>query len=160
MLSQLVRLKKCSKGQSLVEFALLLPIILLLMMGIVQFGIIFNAQVQITSAAREGVRLASVGGSPGQVRMLIENVTEGTLCLELEEVILEVKGENENDEGEGENENDEGEGEEVYSPSRGSELTVTIQAKVEVIVPLMGFIFPDSGFPISAEASMRYQRFK
>jgi Flp pilus assembly protein TadG len=49
-----------ARGQSLVEFALVLMPLLLILLGIIQFGFIFNAQVTITNAAREGARTATV----------------------------------------------------------------------------------------------------
>ena len=49
------------KGASAVEFALVLPIFLMLVLGIFQFGIAFNNWIAITHAAREGARLAAVG---------------------------------------------------------------------------------------------------
>lgn len=49
-------------GQGLVEFALVLPILLLLLLGIVQFGLLFGTQLNIENASREGARLASVLG--------------------------------------------------------------------------------------------------
>jgi Flp pilus assembly protein TadG len=48
------------RGQSLVEFALILTPLLMILLGIIQFGLIFNAQVTITNAAREGARAATV----------------------------------------------------------------------------------------------------
>ncbi|MFN8621773.1 MAG: TadE/TadG family type IV pilus assembly protein [Chloroflexota bacterium] len=48
------------RGQSLVEFAIVLTPLMLLMMGIVQLGLVFNAYVTISSAAREAARAASV----------------------------------------------------------------------------------------------------
>jgi|1186.fasta_scaffold20544_4 Flp pilus assembly protein TadG len=53
------------QGQALVEFAILLPVLLLLLLGIVQFGLAFNNYIQVTSAAREGARKASVSRSLG-----------------------------------------------------------------------------------------------
>jgi Flp pilus assembly protein TadG len=47
-------------GQSLVEFSLVLVPLLLLILGIVQFGLIFNAYVTITNAAREGARTGTI----------------------------------------------------------------------------------------------------
>jgi len=44
-----------------VEFALLLPLLLLLVFGIVDFGRALNAQITLTQAAREGARLAALG---------------------------------------------------------------------------------------------------
>ena len=49
------------KGASAVEFALVLPIFIMLVFGIFQFGIAFNNWIAITHAAREGARLAAVG---------------------------------------------------------------------------------------------------
>jgi len=44
-----------------VEFALLLPLLLLLVFGIIDFGRALNAQITLTQAAREGARLAALG---------------------------------------------------------------------------------------------------
>ena len=49
-----------SRGQSLVEFALVLTPLLLLMLAIVQFGLIFNGYVTLSNAVREGARTASI----------------------------------------------------------------------------------------------------
>ncbi|HQF02856.1 MAG TPA: TadE/TadG family type IV pilus assembly protein [Phycicoccus sp.] len=49
------------RGAAAVEFALILPILLVLIGGIVDFGRAFFAQVVITNAAREGARAAVVG---------------------------------------------------------------------------------------------------
>jgi len=43
-----------------VEFALLLPLLLLIIFGIIDFGRALNAQITLTQAAREGARLASL----------------------------------------------------------------------------------------------------
>ena len=44
-------------GQSLVEFALVLPVLMMILMGIIEFGRIWMSQNAVTNAAREGVRL-------------------------------------------------------------------------------------------------------
>jgi Flp pilus assembly protein TadG len=49
-----------SHGQSLVEFALVLTPLFLVLLGIIQFGFIFNAYVTLTNAAREGARSGTV----------------------------------------------------------------------------------------------------
>lgn len=48
------------RGQSLVEFALILPVLMLVLMGIIQMGFVFNAYVTISNATREGARTATV----------------------------------------------------------------------------------------------------
>jgi len=49
-----------ARGQSLVEFALVLPLFLVLVMGIADFGLAVFSYNSITNAAREGARLAIV----------------------------------------------------------------------------------------------------
>ena len=51
------------RGATAVEFALLLPLLLLIVFGIIDFGRALNAQVTLTQAAREGARLASLAGA-------------------------------------------------------------------------------------------------
>jgi Flp pilus assembly protein TadG len=51
--------RKCESGQSLVELALLMPLLLLLVLGIVDLGRVFNAYIAITNASREGALCGS-----------------------------------------------------------------------------------------------------
>jgi len=53
---------KKQNGATAVEFALILPWLIAIMFGIIQFGIAFNNWIVISNAAREGARLASVEG--------------------------------------------------------------------------------------------------
>jgi Flp pilus assembly protein TadG len=53
--------KKADRGVVVVEFALVLPVLLLILFGIIDFGRALNAQITLTGAAREGVRLAALG---------------------------------------------------------------------------------------------------
>lgn len=55
-----LRRKPASRGQALVEFALVVLPLLLLIVGIVQFGLLLNANVTLTNAAREGARAGSI----------------------------------------------------------------------------------------------------
>jgi len=48
------------EGQNLVEFALLLPILMYILMGIMQFGLIFAVYLTLNNAVREGARWASI----------------------------------------------------------------------------------------------------
>ena len=57
--------RKKEKGQALVEFAIILPVLLLILFGILQFGVTFNQYISVTAAAREGARKASVSRSLG-----------------------------------------------------------------------------------------------
>jgi Flp pilus assembly protein TadG len=48
------------RGAAAVEMALVLPVPLFILMGLIDFGRAYNAQIQLSAAAREGVRLASL----------------------------------------------------------------------------------------------------
>jgi Flp pilus assembly protein TadG len=48
------------RGQSLVEFALVMMPLFIILLGIIQFGFIFNAYVTMTNAARDSARLGTV----------------------------------------------------------------------------------------------------
>lgn len=54
------RRRKRSHGQSLVEFAVVLPVFLLILCGILDFGFALYSRMSVINAAREGARAASV----------------------------------------------------------------------------------------------------
>lgn len=53
-------------GQALVEFAFVLPFLLLLMVAMIDFGILFYTQMTLTNAAWEGARAGATIVDPGQ----------------------------------------------------------------------------------------------
>ena len=58
-----IRYRRRERGQALVEIALILPIFLLLLLGIVQFGTVFRDYIALTDATRVGARQAAVARS-------------------------------------------------------------------------------------------------
>jgi hypothetical protein len=64
-MDQQVRSRKKSRGQGLVEFALIVPILLLLIFGIIDFGWIMFNYSQIYNGLREATRYGSVVGFSG-----------------------------------------------------------------------------------------------
>jgi Flp pilus assembly protein TadG len=57
------RRSRRSRGQAMVEFTLILPMLLLLILGIYQFGQTYADYIQVTNAARDGGRKALVSRS-------------------------------------------------------------------------------------------------
>lgn len=57
------RRSRRSRGQAMVEFTLILPLLLLLILGIYQFGQTYADYIQVTNAARDGGRKALVSRS-------------------------------------------------------------------------------------------------
>jgi len=65
-LTFLARLHRQGRGQALVEFALVFPLFLLLLMTIITFGLYVFYNQQLQNAAREGARFAAVHSSTAQ----------------------------------------------------------------------------------------------
>ncbi len=49
-----------SRGAAAVEFALVLPLLVLILFGTIEFGRAYNAKTTLTHAAREGVRVLAL----------------------------------------------------------------------------------------------------
>jgi len=65
------------RGAVAVEMAMVAPILFILMFGVVEFGMMFHCIMQLHNMAREGARLAAVGGQPAAVATRINSA--GTL---------------------------------------------------------------------------------
>jgi Flp pilus assembly protein TadG len=59
------RLTHRHDGQAVVEFVVILPVLLLVLLAIYQFGQVFVNYMDVTSAAREGARKAAVSRAAG-----------------------------------------------------------------------------------------------
>jgi hypothetical protein len=55
----------CERGAELIEFALIFPTLLLVVLGIMDFGFLFQRYEVVTNAAREGARIAILPGYDG-----------------------------------------------------------------------------------------------
>lgn len=133
------RIGKDEKGQSLVEFALVLPILLLFLLGIIEFGWLLNAQISLTSAAREGARLAAVEK--------IEEFDESDIIALIQPTV------------------DNNFSQFKVSPSIDPNLITgtgvyLVEIKLEGnIKPLVGFFIKEEFFPIKADARMRLENY-
>ena len=122
------------RGQSLLEFALVLPILLLLFFGIIEFGIIFSDNLIISQAAREGARVGVVGGSDEEIVNTVEHIA-GTLDQNhLQIAISPPEGER----------------------TRGNSLKVEVRYSVQIMTPFMAEIIPNP-YPLSAAVTMRVE---
>lgn len=61
LIQRVGRLLRRNDGASAAEFAMILPLLLLFLFGIVQYGIMFFAYNNMSNAAREGARAMAVG---------------------------------------------------------------------------------------------------
>ncbi|MFZ5595960.1 MAG: TadE family protein [Bacillota bacterium] len=125
---------KDNNGQAMVELALVLPILLVLFMGVVEFGRIFHSYLIITNASREGARVAITGKSDADIEARVDLTTSS---LEKTEVTTTI------------------------SPAQslrrsGSLATVEVKYNVDLIFPLFDLFVPDP-LPISASTTMRVE---
>jgi Flp pilus assembly protein TadG len=81
------RTKHNEDGAAAVEMALVLPILLLLVFGIVEFGFIFNRYISVTHAAREGVRHLALGLDPAEAELKAKGATGDIVSADVSEPI-------------------------------------------------------------------------
>jgi Flp pilus assembly protein TadG len=70
-----VQFGRSEKGQAIVEFALVMPVLLLLIVGLIEFSFVLNSRNTVLFASRDGSMLAAEGGS-----------LDGTDCVVLQRV--------------------------------------------------------------------------
>lgn len=61
------RLASGERGASAVEFAIIASLLIMLVFGIIQFGIAYHRQQGLEAAAREGARTASIGATQTEI---------------------------------------------------------------------------------------------
>ncbi|MEX2407363.1 MAG: TadE/TadG family type IV pilus assembly protein [Actinomycetota bacterium] len=104
-------------GSAVVEFALLLPILLLLLLAVVQVGVLASDRLLLAQAARAGAREAAIQESDEGVR---EAATKAGAGLDPERLRLEV----------------------TRTGSRGSPVTVSLSYDVRIVGVLAGWLLP------------------
>jgi Flp pilus assembly protein TadG len=71
------RKRSCGdNGVVAIEFALVLPLLLLLLGGVIQFGRAYNAKVELTGAVREGVRAWTLHAGDASFTKTVDEVTK------------------------------------------------------------------------------------
>jgi Flp pilus assembly protein TadG len=63
------------RGASAVEFAFILPLLLVLVLGIAEFGRAFQVQGTLSAAAREGVRMMALQNDPAAATSAVRNAS-------------------------------------------------------------------------------------
>ncbi|MBN9104430.1 MAG: pilus assembly protein [Propionibacteriaceae bacterium] len=63
-----LRSRSPERGAAALEFALVAPVLILMIMGMVDFGMVVNAQAVVANGARDGARVASLNGSEANAR--------------------------------------------------------------------------------------------
>ncbi|MCO4275103.1 pilus assembly protein [Pseudarthrobacter sp. HLT3-5] len=61
------------RGAVAVEFAIVAPLLVMLLLGIMEFSRAYNAQASLAAAAREGVRVMAISNNPAAARTAAKN---------------------------------------------------------------------------------------
>lgn len=127
------------RGQSMVEFAVVLPVLLMLILAIFEFGRVYNAQVTVTQAAREGARRGVIYTTNNTS---LNNARNQALAfataagLEMDRVTVTAQ----------------------YVDVAGDTndaVLVTVTSAVQIVTPVIGQFFTDSQVTVTGAAQMR-----
>ncbi|WP_373231873.1 TadE family protein [Cohnella sp.] len=124
---------KEQKGQSLVEFALLLPLLLLLICGIVDLGRLLFAFVSLNMTSQEAVRLGGLGKDDAEIVSYARNHVRVGDASELQVTISPGQS----------------------TRKSGENITVTLTYSLPLVTPLMTEIMPDP--VLSANSTIRVE---
>ena len=89
------------KGQSLVEFGIILPIILILLAGAVELGIGLFQYIQLRDAAQEGALFGSICQRTDLIELRARNSSSSPLDLNSPEVVVQTSFDGTGDVGDG-----------------------------------------------------------
>ncbi|MCA9847396.1 MAG: pilus assembly protein [Dehalococcoidia bacterium] len=138
------------QGQAVVELVLILPLVLVLVFAIVEFGVALNARLTVQNAASEGARYGSLGSPPGDASCAANTARGRALSasggmLDCSEITITYPGG-------------------VGSATRGDEVAVHISHEYTAVTPLGGLLqligavgFPDT-LTLSACSSGRLEQ--
>lgn len=121
------------KGQSLVETALILPVVILLLMGMFEFSRIFGSYLLITYTGRESARMAAVGKSDTQI---IDNIHAKAGLLDMANLQVTINP--------------------AGNRRTGQDVNVKIKYKVIIYAPIVQNILPNP-FYVESNTYMRVE---
>ncbi len=116
------------RGQALLEMALVLPILILLLLGVVELGQVTYSYITVNNAARAGARVASVGGTDSDIAAAVQQASPALTSADLTVNISPVQG----------------------SRQSGQPVTVDVRYPVTLVMPIPQGIIPN---PVIVEAA-------
>lgn len=122
-------------GQSMVETALVLPIMILIIMAIIDFGFLFNNYIVLSNASREAARMAAVGATDAAISATINSLTGTLIAANRTTSILPVQS----------------------LRTHGTQVTVIISYDNHMITPVIAAIFPGGATQLQSKTVMRVE---
>ena len=124
---------KKKRGQAIVEFALILPVFILILLGIMEFGLVFHQYLVVTAASREGARVAALGGTDAETRTIVNNSAASVNTGQLTTTITPA------------------------NRVKGQTVSVQVTNPVTIRAPLISQAFPQNPFPVTGTTIMRVE---
>lgn len=131
------RFHKNQKGQTLVEFALILPIIIIILFGITEFGRAFYSYIVITNAAREGARAGVVGKSNAEIIEKVKQTAPLNPPIEDSDITITPSDKS--------------------ARTPGVSLNVEVQYEVNLITPIISNVLGKDTIILKSKAVMRVE---
>lgn len=117
----LKKFRRAEQGQALVELALVLPVLIMLAFGIIEFGRVFNAYLVVNQSAREGARQGIVGATDSEIITAVNNSASTLNTANLTITITPSQ---------------------TYR-IRGASLAVSVKYPVSIYIPLLSAVIPN-----------------
>lgn len=127
--------KKKIEGQAMVEFALVLPILIMLICGIIDFGWIFGNQILVNNATREAARDTAIHYS--EFASQVEVVENAESIVEAKAQILKNVGV-------------------TVTLTAGENVTLSVEGTIPLLTPLTS-IFMGETYAMKAKSVMRLE---
>lgn len=127
-----MRRTRGSSGQAAVEAALVLPLLIVLLMAVLSFGLLFTVELVISNASREGARFGTLGKSTAQIETLVLDYLDQSR-LTAASASVSVTG---------------------AGGASGADVTVQITYPVQLIIPVPGLPNP---VDVQSVATMRIE---
>ncbi len=129
--------RKTQRGQAVVEMALVLPVLILLVFGIVEFGRVLHTYMIVTDLSREGARKGAVGGTDSEIVTTVEN-NASAAGLDIANLTVNVTPAS------------------MAKRARGTSVSVTVSFPVEIIAPVIGNIIGNP-YTVTSHTTMRVE---
>jgi len=122
-----------SKGVVLVEMAVILPFIVLLLVGMLEFGVLFHNYLKVQNATREGARYAALGVAEPAIEQRIHDFSTNLDPGKMTVNVSNAQG------------------------ARGEPVVVQVRYDLTLITPLMEALAGQNPFPLNTRITMRLE---